>query len=73
MIYLHCPRCRLAIKCVADYLILTNCPRCLARAAIAAPLFASPLNSVELHATNREMAGREFTAADRGPDEGRTD
>lgn len=50
MIYLHCPRCRLAIACRADYLMLTNCPRCLARAAIAAPLFTSPLNGAELHA-----------------------
>lgn len=57
MIYLHCPRCRLAIACRADYLmILTNCPRCLARAAITAPLFASPLNGAELHASDREPA-----------------
>ncbi len=53
MIYLHCPRCRLAIKCVADFLILTNCPRCLARSAITAPLFSSPLSGLELHASQR--------------------
>jgi tRNA G26 N,N-dimethylase Trm1 len=53
-IYLHCPRCRLAIKCRADNLTLTDCPRCLARAAIAAPLFASPLNDADLHAADAE-------------------
>jgi len=50
MTYLHCPRCRLAIKCRAEYLILTNCPRCLARTAITSPLFVSPLDGAELHA-----------------------
>lgn len=50
MSYLHCPRCRLAINSRAHYLTLTNCPRCLARAAIAVPLFSSPLNALELHA-----------------------
>jgi len=50
MSYLHCPRCRLAIRCRAHYLTLTNCPRCLARAQIVAPLFASPLSARELRA-----------------------
>jgi tRNA G26 N,N-dimethylase Trm1 len=50
MSYLHCPRCRLAIKCRAHYLTLTNCPRCLARAQIVSPLFTSPLTARELHA-----------------------
>jgi hypothetical protein len=50
MTYLHCPRCRLAIRCRAHYLMLTNCPRCLARARIVSPLFASPLDAHELHA-----------------------
>jgi hypothetical protein len=50
MTYLHCPRCRLAIRCRAHYLTLTNCPRCLARAGIVSPLFASPLDAHELHA-----------------------
>lgn len=53
MTYLHCPRCRLAIKCRAHYLMLTNCPRCLARAAITSPLFASPLSATELPATSQ--------------------
>ena len=48
MTYLHCPRCRLAIRRRVDYLTLANCPRCLARTAIAVPLFTSPLNAVEL-------------------------
>jgi len=50
MTYLHCPRCRLAIRYRAHYLTLTNCPRCLAHAAITAPLFASPLNGAEMQA-----------------------
>ncbi len=58
MIYLHCPRCRLAIACRADYLMLTNCPRCLAHAAIVAPLFTSPLNSAELHAAQPRAPAR---------------
>ena len=50
MSYLHCPRCRLAIKCRADYLTMRYCPRCLAHAGIPTTLFASPLNAYELHA-----------------------
>ena len=42
---LHCPRCRLAIRCRADYLTMTHCPRCLARAGMRTTLFASPLNA----------------------------
>lgn len=57
-IYLHCPRCRLAIKCRADNLTLIDCPRCLARAAIAAPLFASPLNDTDLHAAENDESRR---------------
>lgn len=49
MMYLHCARCRLAIRVRADYLILTNCPRCLARAGLASRMFSSPLNATELH------------------------
>lgn len=48
MTYLHCPRCRLAIRGRVDYMTLLNCPRCLARTAIPVPLFASPLNAMEL-------------------------
>ena len=48
MTYLHCPRCRLAIKQRVDFLTLTNCPRCLARTAIAVPLFRSPLSAADL-------------------------
>ena len=51
--YLHCPRCRLAIRCRADYLRLSSCPRCLAHAAIVSPLFSSPLNGVELREAGR--------------------
>ncbi len=48
MTYRHCPRCRLAIRRRVDVLTLENCPRCLARTALAVPLFSSPLNAVEL-------------------------
>lgn len=51
--YVHCPCCRLAIRGRGHYLTVTNCPRCPARAAITSPLFASPLNAIELHATSR--------------------
>jgi hypothetical protein len=64
MTYLHCPRCRLAIRCRAHYLMLTNCPRCLARARIVSPLFASPLDAHELHAGDGLPAIR---AADPSP------
>jgi hypothetical protein len=50
--YLHCPRCRLAIKCQVDNPIPVNCRRCLARAAIAVPVFASQLNGAELRAAD---------------------
>jgi tRNA G26 N,N-dimethylase Trm1 len=50
MTYLHCPRCRLAIRCRAHALTQTSCPRCLASARIVSPLFASPLDAHELHA-----------------------
>ena len=53
MIYLHCPRCRLAVRCRANYLMFSNCPRCIARAAIATPMFSSPLDAHELRAAQR--------------------
>jgi hypothetical protein len=42
--------------------MLVNCPRCLARAAVAAPLFVSPLRASELHAiaTATDRAGVEL-------------
>jgi len=54
MTYLHCPRCRLAVRCRASYLAFSNCPRCIARAAIASPMFSSPLDALELRAMQRE-------------------
>jgi len=50
MLYRHCPRCRLAIRCRAGYLLVEHCPRCLARAGIATPMFSSPLDAVQLRA-----------------------
>jgi len=54
MLYQHCPRCRLAIRCRASYLALEHCPRCLARAGIVTAMFTSPLDAVELRATESE-------------------
>ena len=54
MTYLHCPRCRLAVRCRASYLTFTNCPRCIARAAIVSPMFSSPLDGAQLRAAARE-------------------
>ncbi len=48
MLYQHCPRCRLAIRCRASYLALEHCPRCLGRAGILTAMFTSPLNAREL-------------------------
>ena len=50
--HLHCPRCRLAITCRADYLKLTNCPRCLARAGLVSRLFSSQLTRMELQSAD---------------------
>ena len=54
MTYQHCPRCRLAVPCRAIYLPFSNCPRCIARAAIASPMFSSPLDAMALRAAERE-------------------
>ena len=55
MLYQHCPRCRLAIRCRASYLALERCPRCLGRAGIVTAMFTSPLNAVELRAGESEL------------------
>jgi len=39
-------------------MIYLHCPRCLARAAITAPLFTSPLNGAELHAAQPRASAR---------------
>jgi hypothetical protein len=62
MLYQHCPRCRLAIRCRASHLVLEHCPRCLGRAGIATVMFASPLNATELRAAERD--GQPATGAD---------
>ncbi len=54
MLYQHCPRCRLAIRCRASYLALKHCPRCLGRAGIVTAMFTSPLNAVELREAEAE-------------------
>ena len=54
MLYQHCPRCRLAIRCRASYLALEHCPRCLGRAGILTVMFTSPLNAIELRAAETE-------------------
>ena len=42
MPYLNCPRCALSIRIAADYLAMTHCPRCLARARVPVPLYETP-------------------------------
>ena len=66
MLYQHCPRCRLAIRCRASYLALEHCPRCLARAGILTAMFTSPLDAVELHATASERTPAISPPAARG-------
>lgn len=51
LMYEHCPRCRLAIRCRAHYLALERCPRCLARTGLAVALVTSPLNGAQLRAS----------------------
>jgi len=58
MTYLHCARCKLAIQSGLNCVTPTTCPRCVARAGIAAPLFASTLNGVEMRARDRERKRR---------------
>jgi hypothetical protein len=54
MLYQHCPRCRLAIRCRASYLALKHCPRCLGRAGIVTAMFTSPLNALELRCAEKD-------------------
>ena len=42
MPYLNCPRCGLSVRVQADFLMMRNCPRCLARSASAIPLYETP-------------------------------
>lgn len=42
MSYLNCPRCRLSIRIRASYLVMRNCPRCLAHAGLPTPMYVSP-------------------------------
>jgi len=41
--YANCPRCRLSIVVRANALMPRHCPRCIGRARVLAPMFASPL------------------------------
>jgi len=42
MSYLNCPRCALSIRVRADFLMIRKCPRCLARAGAAVPMYETP-------------------------------
>jgi len=42
MSYLNCPRCALSIRIRADYLAMTNCPRCMGRNQVTIPLYETP-------------------------------
>jgi hypothetical protein len=52
MSYLSCPRCRLTIRIRAPYLVLRNCPRCLARAGLPTPMYVSAGPSVPVPAVD---------------------
>jgi hypothetical protein len=56
MSYLSCPRCRLTIRIRAPYLVLRNCPRCLARAGLPTPMYTSVGPSLPVPAVD-ESAG----------------
>jgi hypothetical protein len=56
MLYRHCPRCRLAIRCRTG-LLVEHCPRCLARAGILTSMFSSPLDAMQLRAGRDGDAG----------------
>jgi hypothetical protein len=42
MSYFNCPRCALSIRVRADYLSMTNCPRCLGRARMPVAMYETP-------------------------------
>jgi hypothetical protein len=52
MSYLSCPRCRLTIRIRAPYLVLRNCPRCLARAGLPTPMYVSAGPSMPIPAVD---------------------
>lgn len=54
MSYLNCPRCRLTIRIRAPYLVMRNCPRCLAHAGLPTPMYVSPAR----HATVPDLDER---------------
>jgi hypothetical protein len=65
MAYLNCGRCGLEIKIQAAYLRMDNCPRCLARGAIAAPMTVSARGVT--HAVGWGAPAPEHHSAPRGP------
>jgi len=48
MRYLNCPRCHLTILERDPRVIASDCPRCLGKAGVRSPLFASSLPSGRL-------------------------
>jgi hypothetical protein len=55
MSHLYCERCGLQVKIRAAFLHIDNCPRCLARRAIVAPLI---LSAGAIHPVDRRAASR---------------
>lgn len=41
MAYLNCPRCALSIRMRDNHRSMEHCPRCLARAQLAVPLYVA--------------------------------
>jgi hypothetical protein len=40
--YLNCPTCGLSVRVQAEFLMMRNCPRCIARRGIPIPMYDTP-------------------------------
>jgi len=50
-LYLNCPRCGLSIGMRSPWLVMTHCPRCIARAHTAVEMFSSEMPASMLYAS----------------------
>ncbi len=51
MSYMSCPRCGLTVALRAEYLTLERCPRCVAKARVAVPMFITGERSASARRT----------------------
>jgi hypothetical protein len=70
LLHLNCPRCGLTITPRMAWLTIEHCPRCMARAGRAVPLFCSPLPASQLYAAGAAPDG-DPRCTDRAPVGGR--